>query len=38
MLPFLGVLGLKSKDVVGYTSMQFFVHFPIIMALPAGLT
>ena len=28
MLPLLGVLGLKSKDLVGYTSMQFFVHFP----------
>ena len=33
MLPLLGVLGLKSKDLIGYTSMQFFIHFPIVMIL-----
>lgn len=35
MLPLLGILGLKSKDLIGYTSMQFFVHFPIVMVLAA---
>ncbi len=33
MLPILGVLGLKSKDLIGYTSMQFAVHFPVVMLL-----
>jgi len=33
MLPLLGILGLMSKDLIGYTSVQFFVHFPIIMIL-----
>ena len=37
MLPLLGILGLKSKDLIGYTSVQFFVHFPIIMILAAAL-
>jgi short-chain fatty acids transporter len=35
MLPLLGILGLKSKDLIGYTSVQFCVHFPIIMVLAA---
>lgn len=35
MLPLLGILGLKSKDLIGYTSMQFFVHFPVVMVLAA---
>ena len=35
MLPLLGVLGLRSKDLIGYTSMQFFLHFPITLALAA---
>ncbi len=38
MLPLLGVLGLKSKDLVGYTSMQFFIHFPIVMLLATVLS
>ncbi len=37
MLPLLGILGLKSKDLIGYTSVQFFVHFPIVMILAAAL-
>ncbi|WP_341988676.1 TIGR00366 family protein [Azorhizobium sp. AG788] len=37
MLPLLGILGLKSKDLIGYTSVQFFVHFPIVMVLAAVL-
>lgn len=37
MLPILGILGLKSKDIVGYTSIQFIIHFPIVMILAAFL-
>ncbi|TDR93275.1 short-chain fatty acids transporter [Enterovirga rhinocerotis] len=35
MLPLLGILGLKSKDLIGYTSVQFFIHFPLVMILAA---
>lgn len=35
MPPLLGILGLKSKDLIGYTSVQFFIHFPIVMLLAA---
>lgn len=38
MLPLLGILRLKSKDLVGYTAMQFFVHFPIVVIVAAALT
>jgi short-chain fatty acids transporter len=37
MLPILGILGLKSKDLIGYTSVQFAIHFPIVMILAAVL-
>ncbi|WP_102223690.1 short-chain fatty acid transporter [Acidimangrovimonas sediminis] len=37
MLPLLGLLGLKSRDLIGYTSVQFFVHLPIMMILGAVL-
>lgn len=37
MLPLLGILGLKSKDLIGYTSVQFFIHFPLVMILAAVL-
>ena len=37
MLPLLGILGLKSKDLIGYTSMQFVIHFPIVMIIAAVL-
>jgi len=37
MLPLLGILGLKSKDLIGYTSVQFFIHFPIVLILAAVL-
>ncbi|CAB3803539.1 hypothetical protein LMG28614_05844 [Paraburkholderia ultramafica] len=33
MLPLLGILRLKSKDLIGYTAIQFFVHFPIVIAV-----
>ena len=35
MLPLLGILRLKSKDLVGYTAMQFIVHFPIMIITAA---
>ena len=33
MLPLLGVLGLRARDVVGYTFVQFVVHLPLVLAL-----
>jgi short-chain fatty acids transporter len=38
MLPQLGILGLKSKDLIGYTAAQFLVRFPIVLILAAVLT
>ena len=35
MLPLLGVLGLKSRDLIGYTAMQFFIHLPVMLVLAA---
>jgi short-chain fatty acids transporter len=33
MLPLLGVLGLKARDVVGYTFIQLVVHVPLVLGL-----
>jgi short-chain fatty acids transporter len=33
MLPLLGVLGLKARDVVGFTSLQLMVHLPVVLFL-----
>jgi short-chain fatty acids transporter len=33
MLPLLGILGLKARDVVGFTIVQFVVHTPIVLLL-----
>lgn len=33
MLPLLGILGLKSKDIIGYTAMQFIIHLPLVLLL-----
>jgi short-chain fatty acids transporter len=33
MLPLLGILGLKARDVVGFTMMQFIVHVPMVLLL-----
>ena len=35
MLPLLGILKLRSKDLVGYTSLQFFIHTPIVIIAAA---
>jgi short-chain fatty acids transporter len=33
MLPLLAVLGLKARDIVGYTFLQFVVHVPVVLLL-----
>lgn len=31
MLPLLGILGLKARDIVGFTFMQLVVHLPLVL-------
>jgi short-chain fatty acids transporter len=33
MLPMLGVLGLKARDIVGFTFLQLLVHAPVVLLL-----
>ena len=33
MLPLLGILGLKARDIVGYSALQFVVHVPMVLFL-----
>jgi short-chain fatty acids transporter len=33
MLPLLGILSLKPKDIVGYAMLQFVVHVPLVLFL-----
>ena len=33
MLPLLAVLGLKARDIVGFTFLQFVVHVPVVLFL-----
>ena len=33
MLPLLGILKLKARDLVGYTVLQMFIHIPIVFCL-----
>ena len=33
MLPMLGVLGLKARDLVGFTFLQFMVHTPVVLLM-----
>ena len=33
MLPLLGVLGLKARDIVGFTFVQLIVHVPLVLLL-----
>ncbi len=33
MLPLLGILGLKAREVVGFTIVQFVVHLPLVLFL-----
>jgi short-chain fatty acids transporter len=33
MLPLLGVLGIKARDIIGYSLIQFIVHAPLVLFL-----
>jgi len=33
MLPVLGILGLKARDIIGYTFVQFMVNLPLMLVL-----
>jgi len=33
MLPLLGILGLKARDIAGFTIVQFVVHVPLVLFL-----
>jgi short-chain fatty acids transporter len=33
MLPLLGILGLKARDIVGYSTVQFVIHVPLVLFL-----
>ncbi|HEU4601626.1 MAG TPA: TIGR00366 family protein [Steroidobacteraceae bacterium] len=33
MLPLLGILRLRARDVIGYTMVQFIVHAPVVLFL-----
>ncbi|MBN8886580.1 MAG: short-chain fatty acid transporter [Rudaea sp.] len=33
MLPLLGVLGLKARDIVGFTFLQLLIHAPLVLFL-----
>ena len=33
MLPLLGILGLKARDIVGFTFLQLLVHIPLVLVL-----
>lgn len=33
MLPLLGIIGLRTRDIIGFTFIQFLVHLPVVMLL-----
>ena len=33
MLPLLGVLGLKARDLIGFSFVQLLVHTPLVLFL-----
>ncbi|MGU3431989.1 short-chain fatty acid transporter [Actinomycetes bacterium M1A6_2h] len=33
MLPLLAVLGLRARDLIGFTFLQFIFHFPVVLLL-----
>ncbi len=33
MLPLLGVVGLKARDVVGFSALQLLIHIPLVLGL-----
>lgn len=38
MLPLLGIVGLKARDIVGYSMLQFVIHVPLVLFLVWVLT
>jgi hypothetical protein len=33
MLPLLGIRNLKARDIVGYATLQFVIHTPLVLFL-----
>ena len=33
MLPILGILGLKARDLIGFTMVQFAINLPLVLLL-----
>jgi len=33
MLPLLAVLGLRARDLIGFTFLQFMFHLPVVLVL-----
>jgi short-chain fatty acids transporter len=33
MLPLLGIVGLKARDLIGFSFLQFVVHLPLVLFL-----
>lgn len=33
MLPLVGILGIKARDIIGYSMLQFVVHVPLVLFL-----
>ena len=33
MLPILGLLGLRARDLIGFTFVQFVINLPLVLAL-----
>ena len=33
MLPLLGILGLKARDIVGFSFLQLLIHLPVVLFL-----
>ena len=31
MVPMLGILGLKAREIVGFTFLQFIIHVPVVL-------
>ena len=31
MLPLLGILGLRARDLVGFTFLQLIIHVPVVL-------
>ena len=31
MMPVLGILGLKARDLIGFTFVQFLVNLPVVL-------